>query len=624
MGRNAVKQWQAIALALGLAIALAWGCFPSTARSQSPNLAESLNIPLNTLLNGGETTGDFAIGGVYLDGRRVFVVTAPSASQTDQDAGLSPIQQRVNIIERQLRILAQLSFDPNTLQARVSRDPDTNASILSVRVEAEAGQTSDRYVMTITANDQQLHGVNFDDLKSSVEVALRQAQRERQPAYLARQGAIALSLIVLAFILNKVIERYLKNLKQQYEATDTELEALEESLNAIAIPPTTDEAESLEPEQAEAAAREVAIKQQLTQKQNRRHLFELQRQLLFLLQSTIWIVVVLVSIGLFPSTRSLQTFIFQDLGVGLARIIPIAIGTYAFVRISEYVIDKVLAALSRERFLLPEASLRLSKRIDTFSGVIKGTMAILLVGIGTLMALSVLGVNVGPILAGAGILSLGISFGSQSLVKDVINGFFILLEDQFSVGDVVIVDSSSGLVEAMNLRITQLRSADGNLITIPNSAIVTVENLTKEWSRANLGIEVAYDTDLQQAIAVITQVAETMRRDRNWREAILEPAQILGVDAFGDNSITIRIWIKTQPLQQWSVAREFRLRLKQALDEAGISIPFPQRSIWFENSLRSTTNLDPETLRKLLSDMKPSPQSPRGVELDEQRESPVN
>lgn len=309
--------------------------------------------------------------------------------------------------------------------------------------------------------------------------------------------------------------------------------------------------------------------------------------------------------------------------MGLARIIPIAIGTYAFVRISEYVIDKVLAALSRERFLLPEASLRLSKRIDTFSGVIKGTMAILLVGIGTLMALSVLGVNVGPILAGAGILSLGISFGSQSLVKDVINGFFILLEDQFSVGDVVIVDSSSGLVEAMNLRITQLRSADGNLITIPNSAIVTVENLTKEWSRANLGIEVAYDTDLQQAIAVITQVAETMRRDRNWREAILEPAQILGVDAFGDNSITIRIWIKTQPLQQWSVAREFRLRLKQALDEAGISIPFPQRSIWFENSLRSTTNLDPETLRKLLSDMKPSPQSPRGVEVDEQQ-SPVN
>lgn len=593
-----------IAGVLGLAIAFALAIVPGAIGQ------ESFTTPLNTLFNGGETATDLSIGGVYLDGRRVLVVTAPAASRAEGEgnAALSPIQERVHTIERRLRELARLPFDPSTLSARVDRDPSTNALVMNLSATSTTGQDIDEYVMTVTAGDRQLYGINFDDLNRQVETALKRSQRERQPAYVARQGAIALGLIAAAFGLNAAIECYLKHLKHQYEATETELETLEDSLAAIAIPMTTDEAESLEPEQAEAAAREVAIKQQLEEKQKRRRLFDLQRQLLFLLQATIWVVIVLVAIGLFPRTRGLQTFIFQDLGAGLTRVIPIAIGTYAFVRLSEYIVDKVLAALSRERFLLPEASLRLSKRIDTFSGVLKGTIAALLIGIGVLMIMSALGVNVGPILAGAGILSLGVSFGSQSLVKDVINGFFILLEDQFSVGDVVIAAGSSGLVEAMNLRITQLCSADGNLITIPNSAIVTVENLTKEWSRANLGIEVAYDTDLKQAIAVITRVAEAMRRDRDWSEAIPESAQVLGVDAFGDNSITIRVWIKTQPLQQWSVAREFRLRLKQAFDDAGISIPFPQRSIWFENPLSSPQSLNAETVKALLDGIKPTVQ----------------
>ncbi len=137
----------------------------------------------------------------------------------------------------------------------------------------------------------------------------------------------------------------------------------------------------------------------------------------------------------------------------------------------------------------------------------------------------------------------------------------------------------------MNLRITQIRSADGNLITIPNSQIAVVENLTNGFSRANLGINVAYHTDLDLAIGVIGQVANTMSQEPGWREMIVNPPLILGVDAFGDNSITIRIWIDTQPLQQWNVAREFRLRIKKAFDEAGITIPFPQRSVWFKNPL---------------------------------------
>ena len=143
-----------------------------------------------------------------------------------------------------------------------------------------------------------------------------------------------------------------------------------------------------------------------------------------------------------------------------------------------------------------------------------------------------------------------------------------------------------GFVEYLNLRITQLRTFDGELVTIANGSINTAINLTHQWSRLNLGVDVAYSTDLDKAMMVIEEVAVKMRRDSVWGKFILEPPNILGVDAFGDNGITIRLLIKTQPMKHWEVGREYRRRLKQAFDLANITIPFPQRSIWLENVAR--------------------------------------
>jgi small conductance mechanosensitive channel len=182
-------------------------------------------------------------------------------------------------------------------------------------------------------------------------------------------------------------------------------------------------------------------------------------------------------------------------------------------------------------------------------------------------------------LAGAGIIGVAISFASQSLIKDMINGFFILLEDQYGVGDVIIVGEVSGLVENMNLRITQLRNDEGRLITIPNSAITIVQNLSKEWSRVDLRIDVAYSADIDQALALIEQVAHDMSRDRPWSDLILEPPLLLGVDKLDHAGATVRLWIKTQPLKQWEVAREYRRRLKLAFDKAGIPFGVPQQSL---------------------------------------------
>ncbi|MEM9138162.1 MAG: mechanosensitive ion channel family protein, partial [Cyanobacteria bacterium P01_F01_bin.42] len=229
-------------------------------------------------------------------------------------------------------------------------------------------------------------------------------------------------------------------------------------------------------------------------------------------------------------------------------------------------------------------------RSKTIDGALRGLATFTLVSLGILFTLAQLGLPASSILTGSALVGLAITFGAQSLVKDVVNGSLIILEDQFAVGDVVTINHESGLVEQLNLRITQLRNIDGELISIPNSSIAMVKNKTSSWSRVNLGLEVAYSTDLDQAIAVINEVAVQMSHDPEWQEFILEPPNVLGVDAFGENSITIRLWIRTEPGQQFPMGREFRRRIKLAFDEAGITIPFPQRSVWIESELDNQRN----------------------------------
>jgi small conductance mechanosensitive channel len=255
------------------------------------------------------------------------------------------------------------------------------------------------------------------------------------------------------------------------------------------------------------------------------------------------------------------------------------------IRLSGIVIDRLFLALQSGTSLAANTSQRLILRFTTFSRVAKSVAVLFWGTIAVLVAVSILGVAVSPaLLTLTGIIGVGISLASQNLIKDIINGFLILLEDQYGVGDVVTIDKVSGLVENMNLRITQLRSTEGQLITIPNSAITVVQNLSKEWSRVDLSINVAYEADLDQALAVTEQVAHEMSRDPSWQHVILETPQLLGVDNLDNAGATIRLWIKTQPLRQWEVAREYRRRLKLAFDRAGISIGVPQQSLWLSNA----------------------------------------
>ena len=210
--------------------------------------------------------------------------------------------------------------------------------------------------------------------------------------------------------------------------------------------------------------------------------------------------------------------------------------------------------------------------------------------IGTVTLMTVLdeiGIPLGPLLATAGIAGLAIGFGAQTLVKDVISGFFILLENQFSIGDVVAAAGVDGAVEEVNLRTTILRDLQGTVHVIPNGEIRVLSNRTKGWARVVLEIGIGYQEDPDRVISILEEVGQELYDDPEFGSYLLEPPTVPGVEAFGDSAVRIRMLARTRPLQQWDLARELRRRIKRRFDREGIEIPFPQRTIWHREPERA-------------------------------------
>ncbi|MFC1508876.1 mechanosensitive ion channel family protein [Candidatus Omnitrophota bacterium] len=220
------------------------------------------------------------------------------------------------------------------------------------------------------------------------------------------------------------------------------------------------------------------------------------------------------------------------------------------------------------------------KRAETLSSIIRYIVSISTIIVFAIMILGELGVDIGPILATAGILGLAVGFGSQHLVQDIISGFFILLEDQIRVGDVVQISDNSGLVESINLRMTIIRDVAGNVHYIRNGKIDVVTNKTKEYSRYVFEIGVAYRENIDNVIEIIKAVDEEIRSNTEYKDDILEPIDILGLDKFADSAIIIKARIKTKPSKQWRVGRAYNHLLKKKFDEKDIEIPFPHVTLY--------------------------------------------
>jgi small conductance mechanosensitive channel len=262
------------------------------------------------------------------------------------------------------------------------------------------------------------------------------------------------------------------------------------------------------------------------------------------------------------------------------KIVGILIGLLILSQMSRWVVTWL------EKFVPlkdPLQAAEAKKRARTLGNILRHTLLIVFFSIAILLILGELGIQLGPLLATAGIGAVAIGFGAQGLVKDVISGFFIILENQYRIGDAIEVAGVSGLVESVDLRTTVLRDLEGKVHIVPNGEIKIVSNLSKEWARSVLDVGISYREDVDQVIDLLSQIGEELASEEPYQSAILEPAQILGVERFGESELVIRMTVKTAPLKQWEVGRELRKRIKARFDEKGIQMPLPHRVLlWGE------------------------------------------
>ena len=227
---------------------------------------------------------------------------------------------------------------------------------------------------------------------------------------------------------------------------------------------------------------------------------------------------------------------------------------------------------------------RAEARAETIGLVLRSIVTAVVWSIAALLILGQLEIDLAPLIAGAGIGGIALGFGAQSIVKDFLSGLFMLIEDQYGVGDVIDIGPATGTVEEVSLRSTTLRDVNGTVWHIPNGEIARVGNYSQLWSRAVIDVEVAYDVDLRFASGVIQRVADEMWEDPEWGgDELMERPEVWGIQNLGASGIAIRLAVKTEPSMQWATERELRLRIKEALDEAGIEIPFPQQTVWFRH-----------------------------------------
>ncbi len=253
------------------------------------------------------------------------------------------------------------------------------------------------------------------------------------------------------------------------------------------------------------------------------------------------------------------------------------------------VVDRI--ASRAEKGVLPDrvdytVIARRRQRAATMGTLLKSVITVVLVGVIGTMILSELGVNIAPIIASAGIIGLALGFGAQSLVRDFLAGIFIFMEDQYGVGDVIDLGEATGTVEVVTLRMTRLRDINGTVWYVPNGEIMRVGNQSQNWARAVVDVGVGYTEDLIRVQRVLREIAHDLWEDEDYKNVIIEEPEVTGVEMLAADSVTVRVMVKTAPLEQWAVARALRQRIKARFDHEGIEIPFAQRVVWHREERR--------------------------------------
>ncbi len=281
------------------------------------------------------------------------------------------------------------------------------------------------------------------------------------------------------------------------------------------------------------------------------------------------------------AARTVSIEWLYSLGARGLRIVLVLVAALVVSAVLSRALPRFVRSLGRRmQTRTTESEAELAKRSATLSAIAVSVAKVAIWIVALLMALREIGFDIAPVLAGAGVVGLAVGFGAQNLVRDVITGAFMLLENQVRVGDVAIVNGTGGLVERMTLRTITLRGQDGTVHVFPNGSITTLSNMTHEFSFYVFDIGVAYKEDTDHVVSVLEEIGREIRADEKLGGDTLEPLEVLGVDAFQDSAVIVKARIKTKPIRQWAVGREMNRRIKKRFDELGIEIPFPHRTVY--------------------------------------------
>ncbi|NCR26900.1 MAG: mechanosensitive ion channel family protein [Microcystis aeruginosa SX13-01] len=537
-----------------------------------PSLAQNFLVPFASPTGTRIfVAGDIEYASVYLDGFALFQIASQdfTASRVEAAQEISPVQRRARRIERGLNNIINGGFDPTTLQ--VSPATLNNLTVIVARDNQNLPQ---QVILTVTEIDALIDSSSVADLADRwvkiIQTALLQAWQERQPAA-RRQQVMTATIIIFGMVcLSCLLIWWQKRLRNRFNLLKKQAKSQSDRNLPRNSPPRKDR--SQEPilasvEDSSNFRQQADIQRQLT-------LNILWKRLALIGLILLWFGGIAAILYVFPETRlegrgiiriPLRIFIIWLLLTSVSNMINLYVNS----RLREWVEEGAVFSENLERRIL---------RAPTLLKVWREIITFIAIFLGILIFFAWMGLSFAFLLTGAGLVGALLTFAFQDLLKDWINGFLIVFEDQYTVGDMIQFQEFIGLVENLSLRATQLRAADGRLITIAHNQIISAHNLSKDWARVNFTIEVAYDTEADVAIALMAAIAENMAVDPQWQEDIINPVQVAGVSRVSHTGMEIMLRIVVKRLRQWDIEREYRRRLKIAFEEKGIHIGIPQQS----------------------------------------------
>lgn len=542
---------------------------PLPLSAQLPFPGNQLFVNDRPVVNTAGQIGNIVYAPIMLDGHNLFSVGAESAG-TNVPGIPRPVDTKIGVIEERLKLAIDRGIDINNLEIIYELTANDNAEIFLV---SGLDLAEPFKLLTLTQIDATVCGLTLaesgDHIVHILHDALIRAMLERQPAYLQRHALYSVLAIMGMIGASTILFFIQKRLNHQWGQSKAVNQQKAKEL-ADTHQKNLAEEEDITDERQYVMEQIIGHEVQCTRQVNR---YNFRRIILQIAHVVIWFGGIAWIVGLFPYSRWLQFFILSQPLMVIVILMVRPAASY-----SSIWIDRSLDKWAKRESINEDMMQRWNLRINSFGPIVKAGINTLLWLFTILFVLYCLRIPVAPILAGAGILGLAVSLGAQTLVRDLISGALILVEDQYAIGDFVILNETFGRVEKMNLRTTSLRNRQGNLITLPNSDIRLVNNLSKDWARYKLYIYVDHSTEVDYAYQVIKQVADEMSADPFWSDKIIE-SEIRGVEDIDALGYSVGLRFETKPGIYRKVVREYRRRLKNAFEKAGIKFGMNLMSI---------------------------------------------